>query len=44
MGGKMIFRLQWLMTVLDCQLEGIRLPVFMCVGRGRAKNSAPLFF
>jgi len=24
-------------------LEDIRLPVFMCVGRGRAKNSAPLF-
>jgi len=40
----MIFRLHWLLAMLDCPMEGTRLPVFnVCVGRGRAKNSAPLF-
>jgi hypothetical protein len=40
----MIFRLHDSVSLLDCRLEGIRLPVFnVCVERGRAKNSAPLF-
>ena len=39
----MIFRLQWLMVMLDSTLEGTRLPVFMCVGRGRDKTR-PRFF
>jgi hypothetical protein len=44
MGGKMIFRLQWLMVMLDCQLEGIRLPVFMCVWGGVGIKLGPAFF
>jgi hypothetical protein len=44
-GGKMIFCLHDSVSLLDCRLEGIRLPVIMCVGRGRGLEIlGPAFF
>jgi hypothetical protein len=41
----MIFRLHWLLAMLDFPMEGTRLPVFnVCVGRGRGSNLGPAFY
>ncbi len=41
----MIFRLHDSVSLLDCRLEGIRLPFIMCVGRGRGLEIlGPAFF